>query len=54
MNSKELDSNEVSNKLLKQLEKTRQKKIKKLKTRIGSGKYHVDAMTLARALFMSR
>ncbi len=49
-----MDSKEASNKLLKQLEKTRQKKIQKLKHRIGTGKYHVDTIELAKALFMSR
>ena len=43
-----------SSKLEKDLNRVRNKKISKLKQKIASGKYRVDNMRLAQALFMAR
>lgn len=49
-----MDSKSGSEKLLRQLSKIRRKKISKLKNKITSGKYKVDNLSLAKALFLSR
>ena len=53
MNS-EVATVDASEKLVKQLSGVRRKKIQKIKSRISSGKYKVDNLRLAKALFMAR
>jgi anti-sigma28 factor (negative regulator of flagellin synthesis) len=49
-----MSSNVASEKLVRQLSGVRRKKIEKLKTKITSGKYKIDNLRLAKALFMAR
>ena len=49
-----MNSKRFTNKLARQLTNARQKKIKRLKTRIASGKYTVSNWDLAKALFLSQ
>lgn len=49
-----MNSLKESEKLAKQLNAIRQKKISRLKSRIVSGKYKVNNMDLAKALFLAR
>jgi len=49
-----MNSEIASAKLVRQLSSVRRKKIAKLKTKVVSGKYKIDNLALAKALFMSR
>ncbi|MCO6432348.1 MAG: flagellar biosynthesis anti-sigma factor FlgM [Deltaproteobacteria bacterium] len=49
-----MNSKRESEKLAKQLNNLRARKISKLKSRIVAGKYHVSNMDLAKALFLAR
>lgn len=49
-----MNSGAVSTKILRQLSSVRRKKIQKIKSKITSGKYKVDNLQLAKALFMAR
>lgn len=49
-----MDSKITSEKLAKQLASIRDKKVKRLKTQISSGKYQVNNFSLAKALFFAR
>lgn len=49
-----MNSKQESEKLAKQLSNVRQRKIERIKTRIASGRYHVNNMELAKALFLAR
>ena len=47
-------SSKASERIMRQLSTVRRKKIEKLKNKIVSGKYKVDNLSLAKALFMAR
>ena len=49
-----MNSYKVSDKLMKQLNSVRQKKISKLKNKIIAGKYRVSNVALAKALFLAQ
>jgi len=50
----QMHSELASAKIERELNKVRAKKIAKLRDKIASGKYHVDNVKLAKALFMAR
>ncbi|MBX7145255.1 MAG: flagellar biosynthesis anti-sigma factor FlgM [Oligoflexia bacterium] len=49
-----MNSRIASEKIVQQLSNVRRRKIKRLKTKITSGKYRIDNLSLAKALFLSR
>lgn len=48
-----MDKKKASEKMAKQLNLVRQKKIAKLRSKIGSGHYHIANNLIARSLFYS-
>lgn len=44
----------ASEKIVRELSNVRRKKIQKIKSKITSGKYRIDNVRLAKALFMAR
>jgi anti-sigma28 factor (negative regulator of flagellin synthesis) len=53
MNTSKIQS-DASGKLARQMASMRHKKIQSLKTKITSGKYRVDNLSIAKALFLAR
>lgn len=49
-----MNSHKTSEKLLKQLNEVRQKKISRIKSKITAGKYRVSNEALAKALFLAQ
>ncbi len=49
-----MESQVASEKIVTQLSGVRRKKIQKIKNKISSGKYRIDNVRLAKALFMAR
>ena len=54
MTARQTVAPDASGKLARQMAALRHKKIKALKTKISSGKYHVDNLSIAKALFLAR
>lgn len=48
-----LDSKKTTDKLKRQLENVRRRKIAKMKSRIGSGSYRVSSEAVAKALLLT-
>ncbi|MBN8549148.1 MAG: flagellar biosynthesis anti-sigma factor FlgM [Deltaproteobacteria bacterium] len=49
-----METQVTSEKMVNQLSGVRRKKIQKIKNKISSGKYRIDNVRLAKALFMAR
>jgi len=49
-----MNSRKVADKLAKQLDSIRSKKIQAIKSRISEGKYQVNNLAIAKALFLAR
>lgn len=54
MNSKHVVTPQASVRLAREMSAVHHKKIRSLKSKISSGKYHVDNLALAKALFLAR